>query len=225
MSPDVSRRGLLKWVRPSVRPSEIPSVRRHNEKGSLWAQLLLQFNTDLFEILKVFLSWSEDVHVIMGLSSHYFLSTFSTFFPGAITIGIDTLWTQLLLAFSTDHHFFYIVWRYACGFRVILLLFFIDFFHFFDLVFLGQFSSRIDLVGTTPPRLFHWSFGNYAYLFYMVWRQWYACSFVVIRLLFFFFQLFALFQYSFWPGLGLACQAVGHSSHTNISTLPKHLRR
>ena len=29
-------------------------------------------STDLFETLQVFLSWSEDVHLVFGLSSHYF---------------------------------------------------------------------------------------------------------------------------------------------------------
>ena len=62
-------------VRPSALPSEIPPVRRHNEMGTLWTQLLLQFLTDLFETLPVFLSWSEDVHLVLEL----FLSIFSTF--------------------------------------------------------------------------------------------------------------------------------------------------
>ena len=52
-------------------------VRRHNEMGSLWTQLLLQFLTDLFETLQVFLSWSEDVHVIYMYI--FFISTFSPF--------------------------------------------------------------------------------------------------------------------------------------------------
>ena len=34
----------------------VSSIRRHNEVGSLWAQLLLQFYTDLFETLLVFLA-------------------------------------------------------------------------------------------------------------------------------------------------------------------------
>ena len=41
--------------------------------GSLWTQLLLQFVTDLFETLQVFLSWSEDVRVIRGLYTCFFL--------------------------------------------------------------------------------------------------------------------------------------------------------
>ena len=47
--------------------------------SSLWAQLLLQFYTKCFETLQVFLSWSDDVHVLIWLTSHLFLSTFSTF--------------------------------------------------------------------------------------------------------------------------------------------------
>ena len=57
--------------------------------GNLWAQLLLQFYTHLYEILQVFLSWSEDVHVVLGFSSHYLLINFYhfiylVFFPGHI---------------------------------------------------------------------------------------------------------------------------------------------
>ena len=32
--------------------------------GTLWAQLLIQFYTDLYETLHMFLPWSEDVHVV-----------------------------------------------------------------------------------------------------------------------------------------------------------------
>ena len=56
--------------------------------------------------LQVFLSWSEDMHVVLGLSFHYFFINFLhffDFFSGLITIWIDTLWAQLLLEFFTDH--------------------------------------------------------------------------------------------------------------------------
>ena len=53
LSPNVSQTGLLEWVRLS----ESQSVCKHNGMGSLWAQLLLQFYTDLFETW-CFLSWS-----------------------------------------------------------------------------------------------------------------------------------------------------------------------
>ena len=52
------------------------SVHRHNEMGNLWIQLL-QFLSGLFETLHVFFSWSKDVHVVVGLSSYYYLSTSS----------------------------------------------------------------------------------------------------------------------------------------------------
>ena len=55
------------------------SIHRHNEMGSLWMQLLLQFLTDLFETLHVFLSRSEDVHLVLGL---YFFPLFQLFFSG-----------------------------------------------------------------------------------------------------------------------------------------------
>ena len=104
LSPDISRRGLLKWVHPSV----CPSIRRHNEMGSLWTQLLLQFLTVLFETLQAFLSWSKDVHLVLGLSCYFFINLFHffdlVFFSGPITVRIDTLREQFLLEFST-HHF------------------------------------------------------------------------------------------------------------------------
>ena len=34
---------------------------------------LLQFFTDLFETLQMFVSWSKDVHLVLGLSSLYFI--------------------------------------------------------------------------------------------------------------------------------------------------------
>ena len=70
-----------------------------------------------FETMHTCFAWSVDVHVVLGLSSYYFLSNvssryfFSTFFhffdlfffSSQITIRKDTLWAQLLLEFSTDH--------------------------------------------------------------------------------------------------------------------------
>ena len=105
LSPDISRRGLLKWVHPSV----CPSVRRQNEMSSLQIQLLLQFLTGLFETLQAFLSWSKDLHLVLGLSCYFFINFFHlvffsgpmNFFLGLITFRIDTLWAQLL-EFSTD---------------------------------------------------------------------------------------------------------------------------
>ena len=89
--------------------SVCPSVGRHNEMGSFWTPFLLQFLTDRFEILQVFLLWSEDVYLILGLPSYYFFTNFfhffdfRKFFSGEITIRIDISWAQLLLEISTDH--------------------------------------------------------------------------------------------------------------------------
>ena len=54
--------------RHSVRPSVRPSFRPPNIVGTLCAQLLLQFYADSFETLQMFLSWSEDMHVVWILS-------------------------------------------------------------------------------------------------------------------------------------------------------------
>ena len=76
---------------------------------TLCAQLLLEFSTDHFETMHTSSTWSVDLHVVLGLSSHYFVFNFfllfSTqfFFSDLISIRIDTLWTQLVLEFSTDH--------------------------------------------------------------------------------------------------------------------------
>ena len=46
------------------------------------------------------------------------------------------------------------VWRCACGFGVILLLSFINFFHFFDLVFPGPIGIRVDNLVTQLTQAF-----------------------------------------------------------------------
>ena len=51
-------------VLPSVLPSVFPSFRPPNVVGTLCAQLLLQFCADSFETSQMFLSWSEDMHVV-----------------------------------------------------------------------------------------------------------------------------------------------------------------
>ena len=43
--------------------------------GTLWAQLLIQFYTDLYETLHMFLPWSGDVHMVWynpGVNCHFF---------------------------------------------------------------------------------------------------------------------------------------------------------
>ena len=58
--------------------SVLAYICRHNEMGSLWTQILLQFLTDLFETLQMFSLRSEDMHLVLGLSAQYFLLTFPT---------------------------------------------------------------------------------------------------------------------------------------------------
>ena len=74
--------------------------------GSSWAQFLLQFHTDLFETLQVFLSLSEDVHMVLGIFSHFYFYQHFHFFD--LVIRIDILWAQpltsrLLIHFETMH--------------------------------------------------------------------------------------------------------------------------
>ena len=149
--------GDLKWVRPS----EIPSVRRHNEMGSLWTQFLLQFLTDLFETLQVFLSWSEDVHQVLGLSSlHFFFNFFH--FLDLVFFRSDYYRNRYLvgatLEFSTDHfETMDACSTWSVDVHLVLGLSSHYFYHLF-LLFLGSISIRIDtvyLVGATPPRVFH----------------------------------------------------------------------
>ena len=58
--------------------------------------------TDHFETMGTCSTSSVNVHLVLGLSSLYFLSFFLLFFllslfPGSISIIIDTLWAQLIL--------------------------------------------------------------------------------------------------------------------------------
>ena len=92
------------------------------------AQLLLQFYTKLFETLQVFLSWSDVVHVLLGLSSYHFFFMFS---------GLDYYQNRYLVcathptvfhpSFLNYAYMLYMVRRCACGFQVIFHLFFINF--------------------------------------------------------------------------------------------------
>ena len=59
---------------------------------------------NLFETLLVFLSWSENVHLVLGLSSRIIFSQlFPLFRQFFFRPGIETLWEQLLKEFQTDH--------------------------------------------------------------------------------------------------------------------------
>ena len=85
------------------------------------------------------------MHVILGLSSSFFINFFhffDSFFAAPISIRIDILWAQLLLDFSTDHletmHTWsedvHVVLGLSCHYLFLTFCFF--FFFFFNLVFL-----------------------------------------------------------------------------------------
>ena len=59
--------------------------------GTLCAQLLLQFYTDSVENSRLFLTWSENVHVVWIKSSDYFhhLQIEHSHFSGVITIKVN----------------------------------------------------------------------------------------------------------------------------------------
>ena len=46
---------------------------------TLWEQHLLELSIGHFETMHACSTWSVDVHVVLGLSSNYILSTFITF--------------------------------------------------------------------------------------------------------------------------------------------------
>ena len=78
--------------------------------GTLWAQLLIQFYTDLFETLYMFSPWSWDNAYGLDIILELIFVTFSTlwtssfsdlrFYESLETVG--TLWAQLLIQFYTD---------------------------------------------------------------------------------------------------------------------------
>ena len=73
------------------------------------AQLLLQFNTKLFETCRCFCHILKMYICFWGLSSYYFVINFFPLFRLLFQvrlstgIRIDNSWAQLILQFSTDH--------------------------------------------------------------------------------------------------------------------------
>ena len=121
--------GMQVSVRLFVRPFVCPSVCLSTfTMGVLWAQLLLQFFTDIFETLQMFSSTPETIlyqsfwnfaHVFsmvwrcaygLDIILALIFITFSTlrslsfsdlrFYENVVTVG--TLWVQLLIQFYTD---------------------------------------------------------------------------------------------------------------------------
>ena len=74
--------------------------------GTLWAQLLLQFSTNCFETLQMFLHgmkicmwFGYNAFVIFLL---FLLCEHNLYFWHEM-LSVDTLWARLLLQFSTDY--------------------------------------------------------------------------------------------------------------------------
>ena len=91
---------------------------------------------------------------------------------------VDTLWAQLLLQFWTDPFETLQVFKiYMCFLQNPLVMFFITFFHIFNLDFFAWFRvCSQNLVSATPPTvLTDRSFWNFTGILIMVWR--YACAF------------------------------------------------
>ena len=125
--------------RPSVLPSVLPSFRYSsfrppNVVGTLCAQLFLQFCADSFETLQMFLSWSENMHVVWIYSSNYFCHFFQVelchFLAFLLSKSIDSGYlvcasppTVLCRFFRNFTYVFVMVWRYACGLDIILRFF------------------------------------------------------------------------------------------------------
>ena len=108
--------------------------------GTLWAQQLIQFYTDLYETLYMFLPWSGDC-MWFGYNPwinfcHFFPPCELCHFQTSDSMKVYRQWlpckTQLLIQFhaylyATLHIFFSTVWRCACGLDLILQLIFVTF--------------------------------------------------------------------------------------------------
>ena len=61
--------------------------------GTLWAQLLLQFATDCFETLPMYIAWNEDVHIVwvyFDFFSYFFLFVNLLFWYEIVSKCIDS---------------------------------------------------------------------------------------------------------------------------------------
>ena len=112
---------------------------------------LTLFSSYLFQVWYTCFTWSAEVHAVWGLSSHYFLSSFPTFRLGFSTSDYYKKWYLVGATSRISHrslwnytYFFYMVWKCANSFEVILLLFVINFFYFFNLPFPGLIGIRKD---------------------------------------------------------------------------------
>ena len=125
-------------------------------------QLFLDFSTDHLETMHTCSTWSEDVHVILGLFCHYFLFNFLHFF-NLVCFSCDTIVsaTHLTVLYQTFWNcagVFVRVWRCACAFWVIVVIFYQFFVLFSTLLFRSDLYENRYFVGAThlsfPPIIF-----------------------------------------------------------------------
>ena len=103
-------------------------------------------------------TFSVDVRVVLGLSSHFVYQGlplfWPNFFPNPISIRIETVWVHLPL-FWNYAYLFYIFWRCACDFRGLSSYYFFIYFSTCSTHFLlGLISIRICTLWAQPPYTF-----------------------------------------------------------------------
>ena len=152
----------------------------------------LDFSTDHLETIHTCSTWSEDVHVVRGLSCLYLffstLRTFSTYFF-FFFFSCDRLTWETRgrnSSYSFTPNFLKLCKNFCHDLKMCMYFwgypslphftpppppppqsFFINFFRF-RRCFSGLISIRIDTLWVQLNLVFHPSFLNYAYLFYMV---------------------------------------------------------
>ena len=198
------------FVRPSVCPSVLPSPYR---VCTLCAQLLLQFYSDSFETLQMFLPSFENIACGFGYnpqinSSHFFrnlnLVIFRAFWQWKrMDSGYLVCATPPTVSFRFFWNFtdvFTRLWRYARGLDMLLRLIFITFARNLNLVIFRSFwqwkwMDRGYLVCATPPTVSFWFFWNFTVVFIMLWRYAYGL-YIILSLIVSTFSQFELSH--FW---------------------------
>ena len=172
--------------------------------GTLWAQLLIQFYTDLFETLHMFSPWSEDC-MWFGYNPcinfcHIF--HFVIFWPQILWKFIDSgyLVSATLHERNSSYNFISTVLKFCTcflhGLEMCMWFWYSPWINFCYLFHFVIFSPQIlwkcidnrYLVSATPYTISYLALCNFAHLFYSVWRC--ACGLdLILELIFVTFPL------------------------------------
>ena len=103
--------------------------------------------------LKMLIGFWVYPSIVLFMFFIFFIFTFSMFhfFSGLISISIDNLWVQLIVQSSTNHFklcivfVFYGLYMFVWFLGYPPIVYFYHFFHFFDLIFPGLISIRIEI--------------------------------------------------------------------------------